>query len=182
MISVRLLCDEVRPAFERLLRDAWQQNWDDETGQAIIRWRYYERPNGKTWLGFDGNACVGMLDCTLRPHMLDGKRILLCEAGDWFCLPEYRNGLLGLALLRQSMNLDEPSFSIGGSKTTQEILPRFQFQVASTPARYYVRPLTLRGIAGNLIRRCRWGRYEALTRIVPAHFLASFWAALARRW
>ena len=167
MITVKLLCNELRPAFERLLRDAWQQNWDDETGQAIIRWRYYERPNGKTWLGFDGDACVGMLDSTLRPHMLGGKRILVRETGDWFCLPDYRNGL-GLALLLRSMKQDEPSLSIGGTRTNHEILPKLRFQVAPTAARYYVRPLTLRGLAGNLIRRSPLQRYEGLTRIVPA--------------
>jgi hypothetical protein len=104
-----------------------------------------------------------MLDCTLRPHMLNGKRILVCEVGDWFCLP----GLLGLTLLRRSMNLDEPSLSIGGSTITREILPKFRFKVAPTPARYYVRPLTLRGLSGNLIRRSRWARYEGGTRFIP---------------
>jgi len=166
VISVKLLNDEVRPAFERLLRDAWQQNWDDETGQAIIRWRYYERPNGKTWLGFDGDACVAMLDLTFRHHMLDGRRIFVCEPGDWFCLPDYRNAF-GLNLLLRAREQGEPLLTVGGSKAAQQILPRFHFKTVSTAARFFVRPLTLRGLAGNLIRRCWWRRYERLAQVVP---------------
>lgn len=164
MAKVGALSEELRPAFERLLRAAWMQNWDDRLGQEIIRWRYYERPYGHPWVACNGDACVGLVDSMLRPYMLDGQRIWVRESADWYCLPQHRTGL-GLSLLNRVLHHGEPVLVIGGADATLQTLPKFRFRKLSD-AYYYVRPLTLRGLAGNLLRR-RWWQQERLAQIVP---------------
>jgi hypothetical protein len=148
-----------------LLRHAWIQNWDDELGRAMIRWRFYERPDGHTLVACDDDVCVGMLDVMVRPSLLRGQQTTVYENGDWFCLPKYRAGV-GFSLLRRTMRETEPQIVIGGSEDTMAILPRVNFRIIST-GRYYIRPLTLRGLAGNLLRRKFW-QQERLAHIVPA--------------
>src|SRR5262249_28656404 len=135
-VVVTPLTPELRPPFERLLSAVWETNWDDELAHAIIRWRYYDRPGGDTWLLLEGERCVGMLDSIPRAYLMDGTRIFVREPADWFCLPDYRTGL-GLTLLRKAMGHGEPLLVIGGSRFTVELLPRFRF-VQLSMARYYV--------------------------------------------
>ena len=146
------------------MQAAWNQNWSDELTQTIVRWRYYDRPQGNTWVACDGEECVGLVDSMPRPHMLDGERITVRETGDWFCLPKYRIGI-GLGLLRRVMDMGDPMLVIGGSRTTLDVLPKFRFQ-KPPPARYYIRPVTMRGLAANLIRQ-KWWEKERLAQMVP---------------
>lgn len=165
VIHTRQLTAEMRPAFERLMRSAWQQNWDDELGRSLVEWRYFARPDGTTWvLLTDDGQCVGLLDSMPRPHMLNGERIIVRETADWYCLPEYRSGL-GLNLLRRVQDQGDPILVIGGSRTTLAALPKFRFHKLP-PARYYIKPLTTRSLVGNLIRQ-KWWQREALARLVP---------------
>lgn len=164
MVEIRPLTEELRPSFERLLRDFWMQTWDDDLGHAIVRWRYYERPDGETWVVTDHGSCVGLLDSMLRAYMLDGQRIVVRETCDWYCHPNYRVGH-GLNLLLRAKRQKQPILVINGTEHTQGILPKFGFQLL--PGRLYIRPLTLRGLAGNLLRR-RWWRQERLAQIVPS--------------
>lgn len=164
MAKVRALTEEMHPAFEHLLRDAWMQNWDDKLGREIIRWRFYERPHGQPWVACNDDSCVGMIDSMLRPHMLDGHRVWIRQSADWFCLPNHRTGI-GLMLLNRVVTQGEPVLVIGGTGFTQQGLPKFGFRKLGS-ARYYVRPVTLRGLAGNLLRR-RWWQQERLAQMMP---------------
>lgn len=160
------LTDKVRPAFEDLLRTAWQQTWDNELGREIIQWRYYNRPGQVAiWLAIEDGRCVGMLDSVLRPYTLDGQRIMVRETADWFCLPEYRAGALGLQLLWKLRTHDEPVIVLGGSALTVQILTKLRWTVLPS-ASSYVLPIRARNLVGNLIRRC-WVGYERAARIVP---------------
>ena len=80
-----------RAAFEALLSQAWRQTWGPDLARALIRWRYYERPSGGgAWLALNDGECVALLDTFVRPYLLDGRRILVREGCDWYCLPKYR--------------------------------------------------------------------------------------------
>lgn len=160
------LTDNVRPAFEDLLRKTWQQTWDDELGREIIQWRYYERPGpAAIWLAMEDGQYVGMLDSVLRPYTFDGKRIMVRETADWFCLPGHRAGALGLQLLWRLRSHDEPVIVLGGSQFTVEILTKLHWAVLPS-ASSYVLPIKARNFVGNLIRQ-RWSDYERAARIVP---------------
>lgn len=157
-----------RSAFERLLRDAWMQNWDEALASQIIQWRYFDRPSASdTWIVCDDDKCVGLLDSMLRPHLLRGERILVRETADWFVFPQYRVGH-GLTLLGKIKSYAEPVLVIGGTQSTLQTLPRFRFKTVQM-AHYYILPLTARGLAANALRR--WDR-EQLAKTVPPMPLA----------
>lgn len=160
------LTDNVRPAFEDLLRAIWEQTWDDDLGRKIVQWRYYDRPGeAAIWLAMEDGRCVGMLDSVLRPYALDGQRILVRETADWFCLPGHRAGALGLQLLWKLRTHDEPVIVLGGSQFTVEILTKLHWAVLPS-ASSYILPIKARNLVGNLIRQ-RWSEYERAARIVP---------------
>jgi hypothetical protein len=155
-----------RPAFEALLAHAWRQNWGPELARDLIRWRYYDRPSGGgTWLICNGDQCVAMLDSFVRPYLLDGRRIMVREGGDWFCLPKYRPLGLGIRLMRETMASPEPKLSIGGSNATLAILPRLRWK--RLPDVYkFVLPIKVRCVAGALLRG-RWPAGEFYARAIP---------------
>lgn len=160
------LTDNVRPAFEDLLRTTWQQTWNNELGRAIIQWRYYDRPGqAAIWLAIEDGRCIGMLDSVLRPYLLDGQRIMVRETADWFCLPEYRAGALGLQLLWKLRTHDEPVIVLGGSQFTAQILTKLRWTRLPS-ASSYVLPIKARNLVGNLIRQ-HWSIYERAARFVP---------------
>jgi hypothetical protein len=155
-----------RAAFEALLTQAWEQTWGPELARALISWRYYERPSdGGTWLVFNDDRCVAMLDTFLRPYLLDGRRILVREGADWFCLPKYRPFGVGMKLMLKMMTLAEPMISIGGSEATRTLLPRLGWTRLPDVQRY-VLPLKARGLASLLLRN-RWPAREAYARVIP---------------
>jgi hypothetical protein len=155
-----------RPAFEALLAHAWGQNWGPDLARALIRWRYYDRPSGGgTWLACNDGKCVAMLDSFVRPYLLDGRRILVREGADWYCLPKYRPLGLGVRLMRAMMACPEPMISIGGSDATQATLPRLGWTRLPDVQRY-VLPIKARGVAGALLRN-RWPAGEAYAKAIP---------------
>jgi len=155
-----------RPAFEALLVQAWRQNWDPDLARALIRWRYYDRPSGGgTWLACNDGQCVAMFDSFLRPYLLDGRRILVREGCDWYCLPKYRPLGIGIRLMREMMACPEPLISIGGSAATREILPRLHFTRLPDVQRY-VLPIKARCLAGALLRG-RWPEGERYATAIP---------------
>lgn len=167
MIQLKQLDDPCRPAFEELLRETWQQNtWCQKLAKKIVQWRYYDRPpGGVTWLAMDHDACVGMLDSMLRPYLLDGRRILVRETADWYCIPQQR-GILGLRLLWCLKSYPEPVFVMGGSETNRRILSQMRDWTNLPATSSYILPVKLRGLFANLIRQ-RWWQREALARAVP---------------
>lgn len=164
-VVIRELDAAIRPHFERLLRHALPQNWDDALADKITQWRYFDSPVGSTWVAMADDQCVGMLDAMPRPHLLNGEPLWIHETGDWFCLPDFRFGV-GLALLRKIMALGKPIFVIGGSRMTLDLLPHVKFTVAPVPARYYVLPVNARGLAANVIRQS-WWQQERLAAFIP---------------
>ncbi len=165
-LRVTLLSEANRPAFETLLAHSWKQNWSSELARALVRWRYYERPlGGVTWLAFNDDQCVAMFDSFVRPYMLSGRRILVREGGDWYCLPKYRPLGLGIRLLREMLANPEPMLSIGGSSATVEILPRLRW-TRLPDVQKFVLPIKARGLAGTLLRS-RWPAGEVYARTIP---------------
>lgn len=160
------LDEAARPALERLLVDAWVQNWGSGLARRLADWRYKDRSPGDTWLAFDGDRCVAMLDSVVRPYLLDGCRILVRETCDWFCLPEYRPLGLGITLMRRVMASPEPLLSIGGSQATLALLPRLRWKPLPA-AKRYVLPISARGLAGAVLRT-RWPARERLANAIPS--------------
>jgi hypothetical protein len=155
-----------RPAFEALLAHGWRQNWDPELARALIRWRYYDRPSGGgTWLAFNDGQCVAMLDSYVRPYLLDGRRILVREGADWYCLPKYRPLGLGVRLMQKMMTYPEPMLAISGSATTLATLPRLGW-TRLPDVQDYLLPVKARGVASIVLRK-RWPYREAYARAIP---------------
>ncbi|MGG5818350.1 hypothetical protein [Falsiroseomonas sp. HW251] len=163
--------DEVmRPAFERLLAEAWGENWGAARAAELVAWRYYERATpGDTWVATDGTACVAMLDSYVRPYLLDGREVAVREACDWYCLPRYRPLGVGVHLMRRMMAYPEPVLSIGGTEATQAILPRLRWSPLPSVTKMIL-PLRARDLVANLLRLWRpaherWAR--AVPRVLP---------------
>lgn len=154
------------PALRELIPHVWVENWDRTFFSEIFCWHYLDRRcDGGTWLAFDNGQCIAMLDSYIRPYLLDGRRLLVRETADWFCLPKYRPFGLGLKLMRKMMEAPEPIIVIGGTDATLSILPRLGWQCLSE-VRRMILPVTLRGLAGNVLRR--WGaRHARYARAVP---------------
>ncbi|HSZ93296.1 MAG TPA: GNAT family N-acetyltransferase [Acetobacteraceae bacterium] len=164
-ITLRRLGADYRDSFERLLARWWGQNWPDGLQQELVRWRYHQRPEGHlTWVACDGNECVAMLDSRLSQHCLDGVPLMVRETADWYCLPEYRTQMLGLRLMRKMQEYGDPILVINGSQANRTLLSRLHWNQLPV-ARNYILPVTLRGLAANLLRLW-WPRHEALAAAV----------------
>src|SRR5690349_12810324 len=127
-LSLRPLEPATRPAFEALLRESWEPSWDDAVQREIVAWRYRERPSdGRTWLAFDGERCVAMIDSFVRPWLLDGRPVMLREHCDWYCAPSHRPAGIGVVLMRKLMQQKEPIVSVGGTPPTLALLPKLRW-------------------------------------------------------
>jgi hypothetical protein len=167
-MSVRFvkLNESAKRPFEELLTAVWRHQWGPGVVAEVIRWRYYNRrSSGGTWLAFDGERCVALLDSYLRPYSLHGRRILVREPCDWFCLPEYRPRGLGTLLMRKIMADPEPIFSFNGSPASVAVLARLRW-APLPPVQRFVLPVKARSVAGTLLRR-RWPAREGLAKIIP---------------
>jgi hypothetical protein len=147
--------------------DVWGQDWDPDFFPETFRWRYLDRPSdGGTWLALDHEQCVAVLDSYIRPYLLDGRRISVRETCDWHCLPHYRQFGVGLKLLRMMMDQPEPIIVVTPTDAASSIMPRLGWKRPSEVQRM-VLPVTLRGLAGNLLRR-RSRRYAKHARAIPS--------------
>jgi hypothetical protein len=159
------------PALLRLMPSLWSQDWDADFLSMMFRWRYVDRPaDGGTWLALDQDECVAVIDSFIRPYLLDFQRVPVRETADWFCLPKYRSIGLGLRLMRIMMESPEPIVVIGGTDATVSLLPRLGWK-RLPDVQTMILPVTLRGLAGNLLRRrsrrrARWAR--RIPGFVPA--------------
>jgi hypothetical protein len=154
------------PVLLRLMPHVWGQDWDADFLRETFRWRYLDRPSdGGTWLILDDDQCVALLDSYMRPYLLDGRRILVRETADWFCLPQYRPLALGLKLMRIMMESPQPMIVVGGTDATLSLLPRLRWKRLSA-VHQMVLPITLRGLAGNFLRR-KAARYAKHARVIP---------------
>jgi hypothetical protein len=149
-----------------LMPHVWVQDWDSDFFPETFRWRYLDKPSdGGTWLALDGRRCVAVLDSYLRPYLLEGRRILMREPCDWFCLPNYRRFGLGLKLMCLMMDEPEPIITVGPTNEGLSIMAPLGWQRLSDVQRM-VLPVTLRSLAGNALRR-RGARYAKYARAIP---------------
>lgn len=156
----------VRPAFEDLLRE---QSLCDNLASNIIQWRYFDQPEeyrAVTWLVMEHDRCVAMLDSMLRPYLLDGKRILVRETADWYCVPRLRSRGIGLRLLLHMRMYPEPVLVMGGTEANVNILTRMPGWLTLPGATICILPLKARGLAANWVRR-KWSSQEPLVRVIP---------------
>jgi hypothetical protein len=164
-VVLRRLTDELYASFERLLSHVWEHDCSGDVMRQIVRWRYRDRPPGHvTWLACVDDECVAMLDSTVRPYLLHGRRIMVRETADWYCQASYRRFGLGLRVLRQLKMYPEPVLVVGGSGMTRQILPRLGWDILPE-VRSYVLPVTARGLAANLLRQ-KWPARESLARLI----------------
>ena len=110
-----------------VVRTVWRRDWSEDVAANYFSWRYRARGIGETLLAYDGRKCVGILDSFLRPYWINGRREIVRETCDWFCLPEYRPFGVGLQLMRRVMAKPEPIIVVGGTEDTQNLLPRLKW-------------------------------------------------------
>ena len=164
--TIARLDSTTAPALLRLMPQVWVQDWDPDFFPETFRWRYLDKPSdGGTWLALDNELCVAVFDSYLRPYLLNGCRILMRETCDWFCLPNYRRFGLGLKLLCLMMDAPEPIITVGPTDAGISIMLPLGWQRLSDVQRM-VLPLTLRSLAGNLLRR-REVRHAKYARAIP---------------
>lgn len=165
--TISQLDETTLPRLLALLPTAWGLECCPDFVREVFRWRYLERPSGGlTWVALDRDRCVGMIDSYLRPYLLDGRRVLVRETADWFCLPQYRPLGIGLKLMRMMMRLPEPLINIGGTDPTRSILPRLGWKRIST-VQQMVLPVNLRGLAGRLLSRTQHPERARYARAIP---------------
>jgi hypothetical protein len=163
-ISFIPLSEADHAGVRRLLAAIWQRDWSDEL-EDYLAWRFGCRGSGETLVASDRGRCVGFLDSFIRPYLIAGRRELVRETCDWFCLPEYRAVGVGLHLMRRIMAKPEPILVIGGTKTTLELLPRLKWARLGNVERF-VLPVSTRTAAGLVAHRL--GRSgAALARLIP---------------
>jgi hypothetical protein len=162
------------PLVAALMPRVWSLDRDANFLRDVFEWRYLKRPFGhRTLLAIDGDRCIGLIDSCLRSYLLNGRRIVVREPADWFCLPEYRPFGIGLTLMRAMMRLAEPLLIIGGTEATRSILPRLGFQqIAVVPQ--MILPVTARGLGSYLLRRHQHSERAKYARAIPG-FLPLRW-------
>jgi hypothetical protein len=148
-----------------VVRTVWQRDWGEEVAANYFSWRYCARESGDTLLAYDGNKCVGVLDSFLRPYWMNGRRVLMRETCDWFCLPAYRPFGVGLHLMRRMMAEPEPIIVVGGTDDTQSLLPRLKWG-RLPDVNNFILVVSTRTLAGMFARR-RFPAVGELTRFVP---------------
>jgi len=145
---------------------AWRQRWGAGFLGEILRWqRYVDRPSdGGTWLAFDRDECLAVIDSFIRPYLLDFRRVLVRETADWFRLAKYRP--LGLKPMRIMMASPEAIVVIGGTDATVSLLPRLGWKRLPAVQRMIL-PVTLRSLVGNLLLRRRGSRSVKAAAAIP---------------
>lgn len=148
-----------------LVRASWKRDWSEELAGSYFAWRYSARGSGDTLIACDQGRCVGILDSFIRPYWIAGRRQAVRETCDWFCLPEYRALGVGLHLMRRMMAKPEPILVVGGTDTTQNLLPRLKW--ARLPdVGNFILGISARTVAG-LVAHNRWPSAVRLARLVP---------------
>ena len=158
---------EADPAQVRdlLVRASWKRDWSEELAQSYLAWRYGERAGGDTLVACDKGRCVGILDSFIRPYWIADRQQAVRETCDWFCLPEYRALGVGLHLMRRMMAKPEPIVVVGGTDTTQNLLPRLKWAPLPDVGNFIL-GVSARTVAGLVAHR-RWPSAVKLARLVP---------------
>ena len=164
-ITIVPLRDADHASVRQLLGQFWERDWTDQVMENYFAWRYGRRGSGETLVACDKGRSVGILDSFIRPYWIAGRRELVRETCDWFCLPEYQPLGVGLHLMRRMMAEPEPILLIGGSKATLDLVPRLKWTRLPNAERY-VLPVSTKTAASFLAHRL--GRHGvALARVIP---------------
>jgi hypothetical protein len=162
-----LSLSEVEPADVRelLVRRVWECDWNEETAEHYFAWRFGARGSGETLVAYDRGRCIGILDSFVRPYWVNGRREIVRETCDWYCLPEYRPLGVGLHLKRRMMAKPTPIVVIGGSGDTQNLLLRLKWARLPDIDRFIL-GVSARTVA-ELLAHKRWRRGVKLARLTP---------------
>jgi hypothetical protein len=164
-ITISPLSEADHVDVSQVLARMWECDLSEESLKSYFAWRYVGRGSGETLVAHDKGRCVGILDSFLRPYLITGRREVLRETCDWFCLPEYRALGVGLHLMRRTMAKPEPILVIGGTKTTTALLPRLKWARLQNVERF-VLPVSTRMAAGVVSHRL--GRFGSVfARMIP---------------
>lgn len=150
---------------ELVVRMSWRRAWSNETADDYIAWRFGARSAGEALVACDRGRPVGFLDSFLREYRIGEDRQLVRETCDWFCHPDYRAFGVGLLLMRRMMAKPEPILVIGGTKHTQDLLPRLKW-TRLTDVDNFVLGISARTLSG-LVAYKRWKVGLALARWIP---------------
>jgi Acetyltransferase (GNAT) family len=135
---------EVLPSISQLtISGLWHRNWSEEVATKILQWRYCELAGGEIMLAYDSDRPVGMIASYLRPYLVRDEVVLVREASDWICLPEYRHLGIGVLLMSNLMDEKEPLLAIGGSETAQAVLSALGWRQLPD-IRIYTLPLSIK--------------------------------------
>jgi Acetyltransferase (GNAT) family len=140
-----------------------EATWTRPRSEAYLRWRYLEPPFHRAYLALREGRCLAMVTAFRRPYRTDGEDVTICDAFDWYCLPELRNSGLGVRLMQRMMRDPEPVIVTGGTADTRAFLPRLGFRSLAEVGRYLV-PLGA-GFAADALRR-RYGLPRTLGRLL----------------
>jgi Acetyltransferase (GNAT) family len=152
----------------------------------ILQWRYCELEGCEMMLAYDGDRPVGMIASYLRPYLVRDEVMLVREASDWICLPEYRHLGIGVLLMSNLMDEKEPLLGIGGSETAQAVLSGLGWR-RLPDIKIYTLPLSTKFPVNKAWRflslpksgrgavRLFETRWPPLPRLRRKHYLARAW-------
>jgi hypothetical protein len=165
------------PDIEHVLASTpWKLNYDDETIDEYVKWRYCDLDAEEVILAYDGRRPVAMIASHTRPYILNHKIVRLREASEWFCLPEYRHLAIGVRLMCCLMDEPEPLFVIGGNEQARAVLSALGWRRLADVSSYIV-PLSTKWLV-NKVRR--WLRLPFPSAGI-GKFLSAPWPHLPRR-
>jgi hypothetical protein len=110
--------------------------------------------------------CIGLIHSSVRPYIVDGRRVLVRESCDWWSEPSLRQIGVGLRLRRQLIAADKPRLSIDGRHINPELLSQLKWRYIGEVRKWIIR-LSARALAAVALRKERRVR---LARLVPGLF------------
>lgn len=165
-IEFTILSPQIRPAVYESLLSFWNQEWDADFGQQFLDWRYGKREHCETLVAMSATKCVGMIDTFIRPYFVNGEIMMVREPCDWFCLPDHRGA--GLRLLKYLIAQGAPLLGVGLPAAALAIAPRLNWSHLAD-AREFILPLSIRRVAGAVLRKLKLGD-GSIARHIPSRF------------
>lgn len=160
------------PAVRELLLQHWRRNWTPEVVDRFLRWRLLERPIWTSIAALDGDRCVAFVDSFVRPYSINGRQLLMREASEWVCLPEYRP-LVSLKVLQSLMKKDEPIITTSASDVATGVLSRMKWELVCQQEQY-VMPLGIGALVKGFVQKFDADLFGALPpfigQILPFRF------------
>lgn len=143
-----------RQALYETLLTFWKPQWDEQFVRDFLEWRYERRVEGETLLAMSGDRCIAVIDAFIRPYLIGGKRVLVREPCDWYCLPGSLGA--GMRLMKFLQSQGDPLVGVGLPAGAVAIAPRLKW-THEHDTRDFILPLTIRRVVGALLRKTRLG-------------------------